>query len=145
MGLGQGPLSLISQFGAVTAKKFSYCLVPLGSSKTSPLYIGDSAVASGVAYTPMLNNRVNPTFYYAGVTGITVNGKKVNYPAGTFDIDASGSGGFILDSGTTLTYLETAAFGPVVEVPNPVQFPPYCIPCIIQSVLLNCQSFAIPQ
>lgn len=114
VGLGQGPLSLISQFGAVTAKKFSYCLVPLGSARTSPLYIGDSAVAGGVAYTPLLTNRVNPTFYYAGVTGITVAGKAVNYPAGTFNIDASGQGGFILDSGTTLTYLEAAAFGPVL-------------------------------
>lgn len=119
VGLGQGPLSLISQLGAVTAKKFSYCLVPLGSAKTSPLYIGDSAVAGGVAWTPMLANRVNPTFYYAGVTGITIAGKAVNYPAGTFDIDASGQGGFILDSGTTLTYLETAAFTPVLAVRNP--------------------------
>lgn len=114
IGLGQGPLSLISQLGGVTAKKFSYCLVPLGSAKTSPLYIGDSALAAGVAYTPLLSNKVNPTFYYAGVTGITVAGKKVNYPAGTFDLDASGQGGLILDSGTTLTYLETAAFTPVL-------------------------------
>jgi hypothetical protein len=116
VGLGQGPLSLISQLGGVTAKKFSYCLVPLGSAQTSPLFIGDSAIAAGVAYTPLLSNKINPTFYYAGVTGITVAGKKVNYPAGTFDIDASGQGGLILDSGTTLTYLETAAFTPVLAV-----------------------------
>ncbi|KAG0557511.1 hypothetical protein M758_11G132800 [Ceratodon purpureus] len=124
VGLGKGPLSLISQAGAVASKKFSYCLVPLGSAKTSPLYVGDSAVAGGVAYTPMVTNNANPTFYYAGVTGITVAGKAVTYPAATFDIDGSGQGGFILDSGTTLTYLDTAAFTPVLaavkaEIPYP--------------------------
>jgi hypothetical protein len=116
VGLGQGQLSLISQIGGVAVKKFSYCLVPLGSAKTSPLYIGDSAVAGGVAYTPMVTNNVRSSFYYAGVTGITVAGKTVNYPAGTFSIDASGRGGMIFDSGTTLTYLETAAFNPVLAV-----------------------------
>ncbi|XP_024360239.1 aspartic proteinase nepenthesin-2 isoform X2 [Physcomitrium patens] len=115
MGLGQGPLSLISQAGAITSKIFSYCLVPLGINKTSPMYIGDSAAAgSDIAYTPLLNNIVNPSFYYVGLTGISVAGKAVNYPAGTFSIDTSGQGGFILDSGTTLTYLNTAAFTAVV-------------------------------
>lgn len=117
MGLGQGPLSLISQAGAITSKIFSYCLVPLGINKTSPMYIGDSAAAgSDIAYTPLLNNIVNPSFYYVGLTGISVAGKAVNYPAGTFSIDTSGQGGFILDSGTTLTYLNTAAFTAVVAV-----------------------------
>jgi hypothetical protein len=116
VGLGKGPLSLISQAGAVASKKFSYCLVPLGSAQTSPLFVGDSVAASGVAYTPMLTNNANPTFYYAGVTGITVAGKPVTYPAATFNLDASGQGGLILDSGTTLTYLETAAFAPVLAV-----------------------------
>lgn len=121
VGLGRGPLSLISQASAVVSKRFSYCLVPLGSAKTSPLYIGDAA-AAGVAYTPMVTNDANPTFYYVGVTGITVAGHAVSYPAATFDIDRSGQGGFILDSGTTLTYLEAAAFAPVLKVPSRSNF-----------------------
>ncbi|XP_073384922.1 aspartic proteinase nepenthesin-1 isoform X3 [Physcomitrium patens] len=124
VGLGQGPLSLISQASSITSKKFSYCLVPLGSTKTSPMLIGDSAAAGGVAYTALLTNTANPTFYYADLTGISVSGKAVTYPVGTFSIDASGQGGFILDSGTTLTYLETGAFNALVaalkaEVPFP--------------------------
>lgn len=116
VGLGQGPLSLISQAGSVASKKFSYCLVPLGSAKTSPLIIGDAAAAAGVTYTPTLANAVNPTFYYIGVKGIDVNGKAVPIPAGSFNLDASGQGGMILDSGTTLTYLETGAYSAVVTV-----------------------------
>lgn len=114
VGLGKGPLSLVSQLGGTATKKFSYCLVPLGSTKTSPLYIGDSTLAGGVAYTPMLTNNNYPTFYYAELQGISVEGKAVNYPANTFDIAATGRGGLILDSGTTLTYLDVDAFNPMV-------------------------------
>lgn len=125
VGLGKGPLSLVTQAGAIASKKFSYCLVPLGSGKTSPLYVGDSAAAGGVAYTPLVTNKANPTFYYARVTGITVAGKAVQYPAGAFDIDGSGNGGFIFDSGTTLTYLQTSAFTAVVNaVKASIAYPP---------------------
>lgn len=125
VGLGKGPLSLVSQAGTVASKKFSYCLVPLGSGSTSPLYVGDAAAAAGVAYTPLVTNKANPTFYYARVTGITVAGKAVNYPAGAFDIDGSGNGGFIFDSGTTLTYLETGAFAAVLTaVKASIPYPP---------------------
>ena len=34
LGLGKGPLSLISQAGTVASKKFSYYLLPLGSAQT---------------------------------------------------------------------------------------------------------------
>lgn len=125
IGFGRGPLSLISQAGAVVSKKFSYCLVPLGSGGTSPLYVGDAATAAGVAYTPMVTNNANPTFYYARVTGITVAEKAVKYPAGAFNIDGSGNGGFIFDSGTTLTYLETSVFTAVLAaVKASISYPP---------------------
>lgn len=104
------------QLAGVVSKKFSYCMVPLGSTSSSPLYLGNSASAGGEAYTPILANRVNPTYYYLGVTGLTVAGKGVSYPAGSFAIDSSGGGGFIIDSGTTITYLETSAYNSVLAV-----------------------------
>lgn len=124
VGLGQGPLSLISQLNSATvSKKFSYCLVSLGSPNTSALIFGDTAVSSatGVAYTPIVHNPINPTYYYIGLAGISVAGRSVLYPARSFAIDdATGNGGLILDSGTTLTYLEVGAYIAVLVVLFPL-------------------------
>ncbi len=124
VGLGQGPLSLISQLNSPTvSKKFSYCLVSLSSPNTSSLIFGDTAVSSatGVAYTPIVHNPINPTYYYIGLAGISVAGRSVLYPTGSFAIDdATGNGGLILDSGTTLTYLEVGAYIAVLVVLFPL-------------------------
>ena len=39
VGFGRGPLSLVSQLGPSMGNKFSYCLVPFNSSKTSSLFL----------------------------------------------------------------------------------------------------------
>ena len=39
-------------------------------------------------------------------------GKSVNIPAGTFNVQADGSGGLFIDSGTTITYLQDPAYVP---------------------------------
>ncbi len=121
VGLGQGPLSLISQLSnaGVISKRFSYCLVSYSSQNSSPLLLGDLAVTSappGVAYTPIQANPVYPTYYYLHLDGISVAGIRLKYPPATFAIDSSGNGGLILDSGTTITYLATDAYNAVLEV-----------------------------
>jgi hypothetical protein len=120
VGLGQGPLSLISQLSnaGVISKRFSYCLVSYSSQNSSPLLLGDLAVTSappGVAYTPIQANPVYPTYYYLHLDGISVAGILLKYPPATFAIDSSGNGGLILDSGTTITYLATDAYSAVLE------------------------------
>lgn len=116
VGLGQGPVSLVSQMRNSNMDAiFSYCLVGIDSTRTSPLLLGN-ANAAGVTYTPIVSNPVNPTFYYAGVTGVSVNGVPVNYPANSFNILANGNGGLIIDSGTTITYLVQAAYTPILQV-----------------------------
>ncbi|KAJ8492350.1 hypothetical protein OPV22_014071 [Ensete ventricosum] len=88
VGLGQGPLSLISQ---LDLGKFSYCLTSLDDSKKSPLLFGSladlttSATASAIQSTPLI-------------------------PSSTFAVQEDGSGGLIIDSGTSITYLEVAAY-----------------------------------
>jgi hypothetical protein len=115
LGLGQGPLSLMSQLGTTVSKKFSYCLVNYNSPNTSPLIFGDGAVTSGgLAYTPIVRNAANPTYYYVGLDGISVAGTAVDYPDGSFAIDDAGTGGIIVDSGTTITYLDTNAYNAVL-------------------------------
>ncbi|CAM6095989.1 unnamed protein product [Calypogeia fissa] len=114
VGLGNGPLSLVSQLGANIGPVFSYCLVSYASvvTKTSPLLLG-SAGSAVLTYTPLVSNLVNPTFYYVNLVGITVNAVPVAYPPGTFTIDpTTGEGGLVLDSGTTLSQLFDAAYVP---------------------------------
>ncbi|KAH9328616.1 hypothetical protein KI387_000724, partial [Taxus chinensis] len=50
-------------------------------------------------------------------TGISVgNSVANNIPEGTFDLKGDGNGGFIIDSGTTLTFLPHAAFTAVAQL-----------------------------
>lgn len=114
VGLGRGPLSLISQLGNKVSNKFSYCLVSMDdpASKTSPLLFGDSADlhGRGIKSTPLVRSDSQPTFYYLQLEGISVHGSRLDLPQGTFDLNADGSGGFIIDSGTTITYLPNDAY-----------------------------------
>lgn len=105
LGLGQGPVSMPSQLGSVLGNKFSYCLVDWLSagSETSTMYFGDAAVPSGeVQYTPIVPNADHPTYYYIAVQGISVGGSLLDIDQSVYEIDSGGSGGTIIDSGTTI-------------------------------------------
>ncbi|GAB4827855.1 hypothetical protein Ancab_034739 [Ancistrocladus abbreviatus] len=106
VGMGRGPLSLPSQ---VNANKFSYCMSSVGSTATSTLQIGSlSAPSEGSTMkTPLIQNPQIPTFYYLGLNDTSVGGSPLNIPQGTFALNSDGSGGLIIDSGMTITYLVT--------------------------------------
>jgi hypothetical protein len=74
------------------------------------------AATSGAGFTatPLIQNNISDytTFYYLSLRGISVAGKAVPIPKGTFDILSDGSGGLIIDSGTTLTFLVDPAYTP---------------------------------
>lgn len=114
VGLGRGPLSLISQ---MDEPKFSYCLTSIDDeSSTSTLLMGSEASdqkKSGgkMISTPLIKNPSYPSFYYLSLKGITVGDTKLSLDESVFALnDADGSGGMIIDSGTTITYLEESAF-----------------------------------
>ena len=102
VGLNQTPLSLISQLGI---KKFSYCLVPFNLGSTSKMYFGSLPVTSG-GQTPLLYP--NSDAYYVKVLGISVGADDPNLD-GVFDV-YDVRDGWIIDSGTTYSSLETDAF-----------------------------------
>ncbi|XAR73123.1 Nepenthesin [Bertholletia excelsa] len=116
VGLGRGPLSLVSQ---LKEPMFSYCLTSIDDSKTSTLLMGSlaSANATGnsgdVQTTPLLRNPSQPSFYYLDLQGITVGDTRLPIEKSTFALNADGSGGLIIDSGTTITYLKESAFDQV--------------------------------
>lgn len=123
LGLGQGPVSYNSQLGSLYGNKFSYCMVDwlsAGTTTTSPMYFGDAAVpaamASSIKYTPIIANANYPTYYYIGITGISVGTTKLSIDPKVFQISSSGTGGTIIDSGTTITYLQSSAYNAVVTV-----------------------------
>ncbi|CDP04617.1 unnamed protein product [Coffea canephora] len=111
VGLGRGPLSLVSQ---LDEPKFSYCLTSIDDSSTSTLLMGSLANANNSdtasKTTPLVVNPSQPSFYYLSLEGITVGGTRLPIKKSTFALNSDGSGGVIIDSGTTLTYLEKSAF-----------------------------------
>nr|CAB3484662.1 unnamed protein product [Digitaria exilis] len=114
VGLGRGPLSLVSQLGL---DKFSYCLTSLDDDTgKSPLLLGSvaeissSAATSPVQSTPLVKNPSQPSFYYVTLTGLTVGSQHITLPTSAFAIQDDGTGGVIVDSGTSITYLEVQGY-----------------------------------
>ncbi|KAF6147147.1 hypothetical protein GIB67_036866 [Kingdonia uniflora] len=104
LGLGGGSLSFPSQ---VKISSFSYCLVDRDSSAASTLQFGAPAADNSTVVTaPLLRNRQLDTFYYISLTGISVAGEMLSIPPSSFNMDESGNGGVILDSGTAITRLK---------------------------------------
>ncbi|KAL4203497.1 hypothetical protein AMTRI_Chr01g128250 [Amborella trichopoda] len=110
VGLGGGPLSLISQLGSSISNKFSYCLPSrLDKNATGVLNFGENADISGpnVSSTPIIYLEESPAFYFLNLTDISVGEKRLGIPPGTFVPFPSGTYGFVIDSGTSLTILPT--------------------------------------
>ncbi|KAK4439020.1 hypothetical protein Salat_0236700 [Sesamum alatum] len=85
MGMHRSPLSLIGEMGSKSARRFSYCLPPVDS-------------------------RINTTILSVNLSDISVGGRRLNLPNGTFP------SGCMLDIGCSGSYLETCAHNEVVRV-----------------------------
>uniref|UniRef100_A0A6V7QXX9 Peptidase A1 domain-containing protein n=1 Tax=Ananas comosus var. bracteatus TaxID=296719 RepID=A0A6V7QXX9_ANACO len=126
VGLGGGPLSLVSQLGPAIQHKFSYCLIPSyaaaansSANSTSRLSFGAGAVVDGrdALSTPLVDGEVQ-TFYTVSLDGISVGGEDVDVQGG------GGDGNIIVDSGTTLTYLVPGVLRPLeAKLKRSIQLP----------------------
>ncbi|PON87066.1 Aspartic peptidase [Trema orientale] len=103
LGLGGGSLSFPSQ---LSAKSFSYCLVDRDSDSASTLEF-DSPFPPNAVIAPLRRNPQLDTFYYLGLTGLSVGGQSLPIPNSFFEVDENGNGGVIIDSGTAVTRLQT--------------------------------------
>ncbi|KAF2325538.1 hypothetical protein GH714_030055 [Hevea brasiliensis] len=106
LGLGGGPLSLTSQ---LKASSFSYCLVNRDSTGSSTLDF-NSGLVSDAVIAPLLRSNKIDTFYYVGLTGLSVGGRLLSIPQSVFQMDDSGNGGIIVDCGTAITRLQSQAY-----------------------------------
>ncbi|KAL7002369.1 Aspartyl protease protein 2, partial [Sarracenia purpurea var. burkii] len=112
LGLGRGKLSFPGQTGPRFGQKFSYCLVDRSaSSKPSSVVFGEAAVPRTAVFTPLLSNPKLDTFYYVGLSGISVGGVPVRgITESLFKLGVDGNGGVIIDSGTAVTRLVRPAY-----------------------------------
>ncbi|CAD6257317.1 unnamed protein product [Miscanthus lutarioriparius] len=95
VGLGSGPLSLVSQ---LKVGAFSYCLTS-DAAKTSPLLFGSGALTgAGVQSTPLLQTS---TYYSVNLESISI---------GAATTPGTGRSGIIFDSGTTVAFLAEPAY-----------------------------------
>ncbi|ERM98234.1 aspartic proteinase CDR1 [Amborella trichopoda] len=126
VGLGGGPLSLISQLGSSISNKFSYCLPSrLDENMTSVLNFGKNAAiqTSDVSSTPLIQLEDSPTFFLLNLTGISVGSKRLDIPPLFFDPTQRGEP-FVIDSGTTLTILGPGVYYILaVEVEKAINLP----------------------
>ncbi|BFI31060.1 aspartyl protease family protein [Marchantia polymorpha subsp. ruderalis] len=125
VGLGRGALSMMTQLAPKLGNRFSYCLVPFRDavSKTSPLTIGGSQPAelmAAMSFTALIRNKAAPSFYYVQVEDLSVDGTMLKVSRAAFEIDRYGSGGTIVDSGTTLYFLTDEAYDPLKAALEPL-------------------------
>nr|XP_015629501.2 aspartic proteinase nepenthesin-1 [Oryza sativa Japonica Group] len=108
-GFGRGPLSLPSQ---LKVGNFSHCFTTITGAIPSTVLLdlpadlfsnGQGAVQT----TPLIQyakNEANPTLYYLSLKGITVGSTRLPVPESAFAL-TNGTGGTIIDSGTSITSL----------------------------------------
>ncbi|XP_072952777.1 aspartic proteinase NANA, chloroplast-like [Typha angustifolia] len=131
LGLGRGPISFPSFAALRFGNSFSYCLgdYALSPPLTSFLVIGRRNSTAALRYTPLLSNPLSPTYYYVGVVSASLNGKVLPIDPAVWALDrATGAGGVVVDSGTTLSFLPAAAYRCVVRalakrLPRAAQLP----------------------
>ncbi|XP_021681817.2 aspartic proteinase CDR1-like [Hevea brasiliensis] len=110
IGLGGGSLSLISQLSSKISGRFSYCLVPTSEQSnysTSKINFGIDMLMSDpdlVAYTPLVSKEPD-TFYYLTLEAISVGNMRLAYK-NSWNKNVQ-QGNIIIDSGTTLTFLDS--------------------------------------
>ncbi|KAJ7516444.1 hypothetical protein O6H91_22G058500 [Diphasiastrum complanatum] len=120
LGLDRGNNSFISQISVHFPKVFFYCFPDRINNLNSSgfIHFGRSYDSQHLKYTPLLQNTASDflsQFYYINVTGININGHLLPIPTAAFAIDASGNGGTILDTGTSLSILVDPAFNVLKE------------------------------
>ncbi|XP_043693575.1 aspartyl protease AED3-like [Telopea speciosissima] len=114
LGLGRGPMSLLSQTKSLYQSTFSYCLPDFRSANFSgSLRLGPVSQPQLIKFTPLLTNPRRSSLYYVNMIGISVGRRLVNIPPSALAFDTTTGAGTIFDSGTVFTRLVQPAYIPV--------------------------------
>ncbi|KAL0005726.1 hypothetical protein SO802_013287 [Lithocarpus litseifolius] len=119
-GLGPGKRSILKQLEADTDLRFSYCLPSWYDEPGTYTYLrfGKDAKISGndqvtIEETPLIPGQNK---YYVQVLKISVNGKPLPIDERVFQLRRGSRGGFIIDSGASITFLVENAYRAVKNV-----------------------------
>ncbi|XP_028768318.1 aspartyl protease family protein At5g10770-like [Neltuma alba] len=107
LGLGRNAISFVQQTSDMFHRIFSYC-IPSTASEVGYLTFGGVPASDNIIYTPFSSIPQSPSFYALDLTGISLAGSSLSIPSSVFS-----SVGVIIDSGTVLTWLPPAAYGPL--------------------------------
>ncbi|XP_057740939.1 aspartyl protease AED3-like [Arachis stenosperma] len=111
LGLGRGPLSLLSQTQNLYQSTFSYCLPSFKSLNFSgSLRLGPVAQPIRIKFTPLLKNPRRSSLYYVNLVAIRVGRRVVNIPPAALAFNPTTGAGTIFDSGTVFTRLVSPAY-----------------------------------
>ncbi|XP_015866632.3 aspartyl protease AED3 [Ziziphus jujuba] len=111
LGLGRGPLSLLSQTQNLYQSTFSYCLPSFKSLNFSgSLRLGPIGQPIRIKYTPLLKNPRRSSLYYVNLFAIRVGRKVVDIPPADLAFNPTTGAGTIFDSGTVFTRLVASAY-----------------------------------
>ncbi|CAH8359840.1 unnamed protein product [Eruca vesicaria subsp. sativa] len=118
LGLAFSDYSFTSKATNIFGGKFSYCLVDHTSNKNISNYLIFGSVPSSTTTSParltaQLDLNVLPPFYAINIVGISIGDTMLNIPPQVWDVNKSG--GTILDSGSSLTFLADVAYKAVVS------------------------------
>ncbi|KAH1124975.1 hypothetical protein GLYMA_06G093600v4 [Glycine max] len=116
LGLGRGPLSLLSQSGSNYSGIFSYCLPSFKSYYFSgSLKLGPVGQPKSIRTTPLLRSPHRPSLYYVNFTGISVGRVLVPFPSEYLGFNPNTGSGTIIDSGTVITRFVEPVYNAVRE------------------------------
>lgn len=160
LGLGRGPLSLLSQTQSLYKSTFSYCLPSFKSLNFSgSLRLGPVGQPIKIKFTQLLRNPRRSSLYYVNLVAIKVGRKIVDIPASALAFNPTTGAGTIFDSGTVFTRLVQPAYiavrdefrrrmGPTAMVSSLGGFDTcYSVPITIPSItfMLTGMNVTLPQ
>ncbi|KAL5714302.1 hypothetical protein ACHQM5_016283 [Ranunculus cassubicifolius] len=104
LGMGRGPMSLLSQSGSLYSGVFSYCLPSFRSINFSgSLKLGPKGQPATIKTTPLLSNPRRSSLYYVDLTGISVGKVLIPIAPELLAFNPTTGAGTIIDSGTVIT------------------------------------------
>lgn len=110
LALSRNYLSVPSQTDYLYQRKFSYCLPQyLRPRQKGSLKLGLGSVPPTSKFTSLLSNPNAPSWYFVGIRGISVGGKRLKISSKVFEFNSLG-GGTIIDSGVLISRLVKPAY-----------------------------------
>ncbi|XP_057973485.1 aspartyl protease AED3 [Malania oleifera] len=104
LGMGRGPMSLLSQSGSRYSGVFSYCLPSFKSYYFSgSLKLGPAGQPKSIKTTPLLRNPHRPSLYYVNLTGVSIGKVRVPVDPKFLAFNPNTGAGTVIDSGTVIT------------------------------------------